>query len=147
MTRLRIYDLKDNVLALDLRDLLRLFAPRSQQASWMVSAVRSSIPGREWFEAIGEGGGQLAALAKTGTRLSGHDLTKLAGRTRQVIWGEFVGSFPAETPAAWMTIRAIDSTFYEVDTDDEAILGKIRSAYKDIRAGEPAVASWPLGHP
>lgn len=66
---------------------------------------------------------------------------KLAGKTRQVIWGEFVASFPA---AWWMTIRAIDSTFYEVETDDEAALAKIRSTNRDIRVAEPAVASWPL---
>ena len=101
-------------------------------------------PDHEWFEATGEGGEQLEALAQTDAPLAGHDLMKLAGKTRQVIWGEFVASLPAEPAARWMTIRAIDSTFYEVETDDEAALAKIRSTYRDIRVAEPAVASWPL---
>jgi len=39
MTTLRIYDYRDNVLALDLRDLIDLLAPRSPEACWIVSPV------------------------------------------------------------------------------------------------------------
>lgn len=51
MAILRIYDLKENVLALDLKDLLRLLTPRSLQANWTVSTVKSSEPWHEWFDA------------------------------------------------------------------------------------------------
>ena len=135
MATLRIHDLKNGSLALDLRDLLRLLAPWSLEADWTVSTVKSPVPGHEWFDATGEGGEQLEMLAQSGARISGHDLAKLARRTRQVIWGEFVGSFPTMRPATWMTIRAIDSSFYEVETDDQAVLARIGSTYKDIRFG------------
>jgi hypothetical protein len=39
MTTLRIYDYRNGALALDLRDLVDLFAPRSLEASWVVSPV------------------------------------------------------------------------------------------------------------
>ena len=43
-----------------------------------------------------------------------------------------------------MIIRAADGTFYEVETDDETVLNKIGSAYKDVRANEAPIASWAL---
>lgn len=147
MAILRIYDLKENVLALDLRDLLRLLTPRSLQANWTVSTVKSSKPGHGWFEATGDGGEQLEELAQDDARLSGSDLAALAEKTQQVIWGEFVGSGPMQSHKTWITIRAVDSTFYEIDTDDETVLSKISSTYKDVRTGEAPVRSWVLDHP
>lgn len=147
MATLRIYDLKQNVLALDLRDLLRLLAPRSLQANWIVSTVKSSKPGQERFEATGESGEQLEALAQDNAWLSGSDLAALAENTRQVIWGEFVGSGPTQSDKTWVIIRAVDSTFYEIDTDDKAVLSKISSTYKDVRSGEAPITSWLVGRP
>ncbi len=113
MATLRIYDLKEHILAPDLKDLLRLLAPQSLKATWTVSTVKSSEPGHDWFEATGEGGEELEALAQVDARLSGCDLAALVANTRQVIWGEFVGSAPTQPYSMWVTIRAIDSTFYE----------------------------------
>lgn len=75
-------------------------------------------------------------LARHNAQLLGSELAALAENTRQVIWGEFVGSEPTQSDKTWVTIRAIDSTFYEIDTDDEAVLRKINSIYKDVRTGE-----------
>lgn len=94
MTTLRVYDLKDQVLALDLRELLRLLAPRSLEARWVVSTVKSSKPGHEWFEATGEGGERLEGLAQGDGQLSGSDLAALAENTRQVIWGSLSARHP-----------------------------------------------------
>lgn len=146
MTAIRVYDLKDSVLALDLIDLLRLLAPRSLEVRWVVSTVKSAQPGHEWFEATGEGGELLERLAQEDGQLSGFDLAALAERTRQVIWGEFVGSDPAQSDKPWVTIRAVDSTFYEIDSDDKTVLNKISSTYKDLRTGEAPISSWLLGH-
>lgn len=146
MTILRIYDLNQHVLALDLTDLLRLLAPRSLEERWVVSTVKSSIPGDEWFEATGEGGERLEGLAQQDGQLSGSDLAALAEKTRQVIWGEFVCLASTQSDKPWVIIRAVDSTFYEIDSDDDAVLNKISSTYKDVRTGEAPIASWPLGY-
>ncbi len=140
MRVLRVYDLNQHVLALDLRDLLRLLAPRSLEERWVVSTVKSSISGEEWFEAIGEGRERLEELAQEDGQLSGSDLAALAEKTRQVIWGEFVCLAPTQSDKPWVTIRAVDSTFYEIDSDDEAVLNKIISTYKDVRTGETPIA-------
>ena len=145
MATLRIYDVKDQVLALDLRDVLRLLAPRSLQTSWTVSSVKSSKPGHEWFEATGESSAQLEALAEKNSRISGTELLALADNTQQVIWGEFTGSTPNPPGSIWVVIRAADSTFYEIETADETVLNKIISTYKDIRLGETPISTWPLG--
>lgn len=146
MTALRVYDLRDHVLAFDLRDLLRLLAPRSLEARWVVSTVKSSRPGHEWFEATGEGGERLEVLAQGDGQLSGSEFAALAENTRQVIWGEFVGSAPTQSDKPWVIIRAVDSTFYEIDSEDEAVLDKISSTYKDVRTGEAPITSWLSDH-
>ncbi len=146
MTALRAYDIKDHVLALDLKDLLRLLAPGSLEACWVVSTVKSPKPGHEWFEATGEGGERLEGLAQEDGQLSGSDLAALAANTRQVIWGEFVGLAPTQSDKPWVIIRAVDSTFYEIVSDDEAVLSKIGSTYKDVRTGEAPITSWLLDH-
>lgn len=145
MATLRIYDTKQQVLAVHLGDLIRLLAPRSLKANWTVSTVKSSKPGHEWFEATGDAGEQLEELAQVGTRISGFDLSALVDKTRQIIWGEFVGTEPTPPDKTWVTIRAVDSTFYEIDTDDETVLNKINSTYNDVRTGEAPIKSWILG--
>jgi hypothetical protein len=151
MTTLRIYDLRDGrVLALDLRDLIDLLAPRSLEASWTVSPVNVEYPklGRsiDQFEMTGPGRpgeDQLELLAASGSSVSGLMLAEYAHATHQVIWGQFVATHPEQTDA-WVVIRAIDSTFYEVTTSDDTVLAKIRSAYKDVRVASGPVASTPF---
>jgi hypothetical protein len=130
VTTLRIFDLKGRVLALYLRDLLDLLAPRSLGAEWEVSAVSQS--GLD-FEATGEGGDRLTILAQQGTRIAGADLTALAKKTVQVIWGEFTGSFPATPDDKWAIIRAFDSSFYEVTSFDQTVLDRIGLTFTDVR--------------
>jgi hypothetical protein len=138
MTTLRIYDLHPtrSVLAFDLRELLDLLAPRSRHANWKVSSVKSRKSNREWFEVTGEASETLEALAETGAQLSGSDLAALAERTHQVIWGEFTASLPAIPNDTWITIRAVDSSFYEIESADETVLDKIRSSFDDIRPAD-----------
>jgi hypothetical protein len=150
-TTLRIYDLRDGrVLALDLRDLIDLLAPRSLEASWTVSPVNVEYPtlGRsiDQFEMTGPGRSgedQLELFAASGSSISGLMLAEYAHATSQVIWGQFVATLPEQTDA-WVVIRAIDSTFYEVTTSDDMVLAKIRSAYKDVRVASGPVASTPF---
>ncbi len=117
---------------------------RSLEARWVISTVKSSTPGHEWFEATGEERDRLEALAQEDAQLSGSDLASLAENTRQVIWGEFVGWGPTPSDKPWVIIRAVDSTFYEIISEDEAVLDKIRSTYKDVRTEEAPITSWLL---
>ena len=132
MTTLRIFDLEGGVLALDLRHLMRLLAPGSLQASWMVTSTE------EGFEAVGKGGARLEELAETETKLSGGELLDLAEDTVQVIWGEFIGIAPSDLDQKWLTIRAVDSSYWEIITSDDAVLEKVRTAYSDVQSDNDA---------
>jgi hypothetical protein len=147
MTTLRIYDYRHGVLALDLRDLIDVLAPRSIEASWTVSPVKLENPelGRSIDEFMITGPGRpsegaLELLASGGSSVSGLKFAEYAHATWQVIWGQFVGILPAQSDI-WVVIRAIDSTFYEVTTSDDVVLAKIKSAYKDVRVASGPVAS------
>jgi len=136
MTTLRIYDYRNGVLALDLRGLVDLLAPRSLEANWTVSPVTLKDPqlGHSIDEFMITGPGQpgqdhLEQLAASGSPVSGDTLSRAAHTTWQVIWGQFVATLPGQKDA-WVVIRAIDSTFYEVNSADEAVLNAIRSAFR-----------------
>jgi len=63
-------------------------------------------------------------------------LIALARDTQQVIWGQFAASLPAHPEKNWITVRAIDSCYYEITTGDETVLNVIRSSFKDVRTAE-----------
>lgn len=152
MPTLRIYDLDDRgMLAVRLVRLLDLLGPRAQKAEWTVSPAPRREPGHDGFEATGPGGEQLEALAARGAVISGTDLARLAGGTGptagatpservdgretnepQIVWGQFVARLPGEG-GDWLTLRAIDSSFYEVETADDAVLAKLRASFSDVR--------------
>lgn len=135
MPTLRIHDLDDGMLAVELRRLIELLAPRSLRGAWRILQMTPGLPPGK-FEANGRGGEQLEALAVIGVRIRGHTLAALAKETNQVIWGEFAGSLYGTKGAPWVTIRFIDSTFCEVETYDEAVLDTIKSSFRDVRQGD-----------
>ena len=150
MITLRIYDHRNRALAVDLRDLIDLLAPRSLEANWVVSPVRMHDPRNDasfdefMMTGPGEvGQDQLEQFAASGSSVSGAVLSKAAHEAHQVIWGEFTGTLPEQTNA-WVVIRAIDSTFYEVTSSDEVALGAIRAAFKDVRVAPGPVSSIPI---
>ena len=150
MTTLRIHVGCNGALALDLRDLIGLLAPRSLEASWTVSRVVLHDPALDHsfdeFMIAGRGApGEdlLEKFAAGGSPVSGALLSKAAHETTQVIWGQFVGTLPGKSDT-WIVIRAIDSTFFEVTSSDGAVLNAIRSVYKDVRMASGPVTSIPI---
>src|ERR1700681_4674536 len=98
MTTLRLYDLRSRTLAVHLPDLIDLLAPRSLEASWIVSPVSVEYPtlGRSLDEFMitgpaRPGEDQLEILAGSGTSVSGVILSKYARETYQVILGAIRG--------------------------------------------------------
>jgi hypothetical protein len=130
MATLRIFDLDQQVLAADLRHLLELLAPRSLQADWTISPVKSD---GERFEATGPGAARLEGVAKSRAGVPGPILAALAAQTHQVVWGEFAASLPETEGGTWVTIRFVDSTFCEITSADATVLDKIKSSYRDLR--------------
>ncbi|RYF21659.1 MAG: hypothetical protein EOO77_05625 [Oxalobacteraceae bacterium] len=128
MDKIRIFDLRNRVLAFDLRDVLRVLAPRSFAAKWTIKA-----PDTWSFEATGAGGERLEELAEMLAQIDGSELAAIADATVQVIWGDFVGALSDDSTQPWLIIRAVDSSFFEIETSDESALAAIKSAFKDVR--------------
>lgn len=129
MTVLQIRDLSDGSLAFDLRHLLRLLAPPADTALWRVRT-----PQRQAFEASGSGGAALEDLAAAeAPAMAGADLLVLADNTAQVIWGDFIGSLTTAPDVPWLTLRAVDSSFWEVETADDTAVARLRDRFRDVR--------------
>lgn len=126
--KVTIHDLDGPVLAFDLRDVLRALAPQSLAARW---AIKS--PGESAFEATGVGGLRLEGLADTSARIDGDELLAIADDTAQVIWGDFHGALADDADREWLIVRAIDSSFFEIETSDQIVLAMIKSSFKDVR--------------
>jgi len=125
---LRIKDLAEGrYLAFDLRDLLSVIGPAVESSQWRCTDLWC-IP----IEPVGEG--ELEPQYDTGSLISGSTLTTLAARTRQVIDGEFRahrGTPTSEHP--WLVIRAVDSSFWEVFSDDDSVLQQLRTRFHDVQ--------------
>jgi hypothetical protein len=129
MTILRVTGTAGSALSFDLRDILDLLAPRSLKAAWILSAVDAGFPS---FDATGPGNERLEAMAQTGEVVSGKALMAAAQDTVQVIWGTFTAYLPAIPGRQWVAIRAIDSDFYEVITEDRKVVSKIEARFNAV---------------
>lgn len=129
MSTVRIGDLRDGVLAFDLRDILVSLAPRSLEALRTVSSVRGADAGDAWFETTSDSSARLEELQQSGRAISGVELLDLARSAVQVIWGEFAATFQG---APWIGIRAVDSTFFEITTEDEVAVDAVRAAFENV---------------
>jgi len=122
MTGVEIHDRTSmGVLAFDLRDILSTLEPRVRTLSWSCSGVEST----------GDGSDELHRIADGGTQIDGGTLGKLAASIVQVIDGRFVGRSQLGGPPE-VIIQAVDSTFWEVFADANA-LDEIRRRFGDVR--------------
>jgi hypothetical protein len=127
--RINVFDAESR-LAVDLRHLLDALGERAIHSLWEISEVsRFGEP----LMVTGEGRANvLDELARSKKRISGTLLHELAHSVDQVIWGEF-RAFEDGGSAPWVIIRAIDSTWYEVETQDDAALAQIRKAFEEAQ--------------
>jgi len=119
MTGIRIKDMGANrVLAFDLRDILRLLGEDAITSTWTASCVECTGPNSE----------QLHESSDRGEKIEGARLFAITEGIGQVIDGDFSGDLDGDTP--WITIRAVDSSFFEVITDRSAVIETLRARFK-----------------
>jgi len=133
---LEIHDLQGNrrVLAVDLRHVLIALGESAKKSTWVVSKAE---PWADDFfvEATGEGAVELEQLAESGERVTGLHLLDIANRTHQVIWGVFLGFHSLSGHTPWIIVHAVDSSYFEVHTNDNTALQLIKNAFTDVRPG------------
>jgi hypothetical protein len=122
MTGLTILDRDERkVLAFDLRDILPLIGKKAYCSQWKVQNV----------EAIGGSGAEeLHRLADENLPVSGDRLAELANATTQIVDGEFYAFLEDDRP--WLIVRAVDSSAFDIETDDPHILEALRERFSDI---------------
>jgi hypothetical protein len=114
-----VIDQKDGgFLTLDITDILEVLGPRALDAVWRMSNV----------ECVGPLADAVHHISDQGEWVPGRRLAELAKGLNQTIDGTFVASdVPGGTP--WLTIRAVDSSLFEIETGDEEVLQLIRAHF------------------
>ena len=89
MKTIRIHDLDQRgVLAFDLKDIIAKLGPKARRTLWNFRPVEGVTDG---LDVTGESAAEFEAVAQSGERINARRFAKLAERTRQVIWGKFIG--------------------------------------------------------
>jgi hypothetical protein len=109
------------VLGFDLIDILRLLEPKAVDSEWEISAV----------ECTGIAAEKLQRLVDLRTRIPGQILMELAGNLMQIIDGEFIG-YRKGDEHPWIIIRAVDSTAFDVESEDKNVLTCMKQHFKNV---------------
>ena len=111
-----------NVLTVDLVDILHVLGSCIEDTEWEIAAV----------EAVGTtAADKLQRLGDSKARVPGRTLLELAATVTQVIDGQFVGYRPGQDPP-WIILRAIDSSAYDVQSEDEDVISRMREHFKSV---------------
>ncbi|SCW71518.1 hypothetical protein [Ancylobacter rudongensis] len=116
----------DDGRTVDLRDILASLQPRADRSLWDIGG------GEEDFWAMGSDIRRLNALAASGEKVAGTDLSTLAEGIHQLIWGQF-RVFEDTSPEPWAIISAFDGCFFELTTDDHAVIALIKKRFPSTR--------------
>ncbi len=115
-------DPNSGVLSFDLRDILSVLGGDAERSTWTVRDV-------ECLD--GDAASALHEACDACEVLSGDRLVDLARDVGQIIEGEFSARLPNEE-AAWITIRAVDSSAFDVETDREDILTALKAKFDRV---------------
>ena len=112
----------DNLLAVDLVDIFRLLGSEVEDTEWELSEV----------ESVGNtAADELHRLAGTKARVPGQTMLQLAAGVTQIIDGVFTG-YRGGQDQPWIIIEAVDSSAYDVQSEDEAVLARIRQRFNHV---------------
>jgi hypothetical protein len=108
-----------------LDSMLTVLGEMALATTWKVRSV----------ECVGAQADRLHAVSDSGSPVHGTDLAEIASGVDQVIDGEF-RAYGAGEEEAWLVLRAVDSTSWDVASPREDILNRFRAAYKVFEAGK-----------
>ncbi|WP_226587561.1 hypothetical protein [Microseira wollei] len=111
----------DNSLDVNLSNILQLIQPLASSSQWDISELDCS----------GSSADELQQLADAKTRVSGTDLLRLATNLTLLLDGLFSGYFEGKNQP-WISIRAADNVGYEVQTENQEVLARMRQNFKNV---------------
>jgi hypothetical protein len=110
-----------SVVAIDIRNILDLLQTETLNSTWSLRQI----------EAIGVKRDEIHRLSDNGISVSGEILLEVAAGIDQTIQGT-LNAFKAGGKTSWLILRAVDGTAIDVETEDDAVLNKIRSSFKNV---------------
>ena len=134
MTVLRICDLKHDTPALevDLNSCLAALEPFGSGFVWQIASIVDERDGETLFEVTGDLKSTFENLITKQQRIPFNDLVGLSELTHQLTWAELRGFVHAQEPEPVIVIRAIDSTFFEIETERPEIIERVKKCFKDV---------------
>lgn len=113
---------EQGVLKFDLKDILRLAGERALRSRWKLTDV----------EALGEDAAdEIHRISDRHSLVDGRKLMKLADGVSQIVDGQFE-AYDDDTNKPWLVINAVDSSAYDVQSDNEDLLTGLRAHFESI---------------
>ncbi len=114
-----IYLTDDNKF--DLVDILKVIGEKGRCLSWSISDL----------DCLGETSEVLDEISDLNKHVSGTEFYQLFSQIYQTIEGDFVG-FENNSTNALITIKAIDGSEFDVETNNSEILENIRNNFEEV---------------
>ena len=111
----------DNSLAVNLSNILHILEPLASNSQWEISEL----------ECCGSSADELQQLADAKMRIPGTDLLRLTPKLTQLFDGLFSGYLEGKNQP-WISIRAADNVGYEVETENQEVLARMRQQFKNV---------------
>lgn len=111
----------DNSLAVNLSNILDLLEPLASNSQWDICDLQCS----------GSSADELQQLADAKVKIPGTDLLRLTSNITQLLDGQFCGYFEGKK-RPWIAIRAADNVGYEVETENQEVLARMRQKFKHV---------------
>ncbi len=109
------------ILSVSLSDLLAV----------LQTTIKDSVWTCDYVESTGKASVELHRVCDRKSKLDSESLARLASGLDQVIDGTF-SAFRAHQSRPWLIIRAVDSSAYEVETDDAQLLESFRTRFQRV---------------
>lgn len=108
-------------LDFDLADILEALGEKAVRSQWLAEGL--------WC--FGDSEAEIMALSEASSAIPGNRLLGMARNLTQIIDGVFSGSEPDHNEP-WIVVKAVDSSWWEVWTDDAAALASLRERFRAI---------------
>ena len=135
MNAIELWDRPRAHIFLTLAEVLAPLPSRASRSQWSVSDfVYEGRRGRqEIFEVASDEDDELTRLYNRHERVIGSRLVAISKSSPQVIWATFFGYDPPDAAEPWISLHAIDSTFWRYETSDVATRQALIKSFKDVR--------------
>jgi hypothetical protein len=113
-------------LCFDLKDILSAIGDAAVVSRWRCRNV----------ECVGQNAEKLYELSETGKNVSGLELSEIMDGIFQTIDGQFE-AFLEGGEEPWLVVDAVDSSWFDVFSEDASVLQRIRNSFRDVRPIPP----------